>query len=397
LGSAARFLQRLGAVCVLGAAIACAPAAQSRPAVAPATAVVAGGTAAAPGAVPSLAPLAQQAEVKIRTSFAPTLQFAPAYVAQDVYWPQLGIKGTTIPGNGSAAVVQAVGAGSDQMGMTSYDAVMNSVRESVPVQVLAIVQQRDPTGVIYTERSGVRDWKDLEGKTIGAFPFGMTGPTTRAAMGKKGLDLERMRFVTVNPGQEMGLLVNGQLDILLGTTHAQDIWLRCKGVQAGHLANWDAGQDTYGGTIIANTNWMKQVGDEVVTRALLGLIQGALLMKQDPASAFEIMSRLQPNAQTDRVQELAGVHPAGYVQWSYEGDPSLEQRGWGWIDPQRVERSRDAWLQSGVLQGSVELSNTYTTRFLEHPAVQAVSKQWASTPWGEVPADVRQTCGLDAG
>jgi NitT/TauT family transport system substrate-binding protein len=376
-----------------------APAVAPAPAASPAAQLAASplpfaSPSPAAAAQPAMAPLAQPVEFKFRTPFAPSSIFAPFYVAQALYWPPLGLKGEVLPGTGSAAVVKTVGAGSEQLGYAQLSSVVAGMQEGVPITILAVIQRRDPSGVIYLEKSGVKDWKDLEGKTVGDFPFGTAGPMIKAALKLKGVDLDKVRFVTVTPGGEMALLTSGQLELQVGFARAQDLWLRCQGVKAGSLAVWDGGLQVYGQVIIANTDWIKQVGDDVVARALLGAMQGTVLLKTDPQRAMETMATLQPNAQTDLTQELASLHPEGYTSWSMEGGDVVTQQGFGWIDRAEMERSVAGLVQAGLLESGGDVSRYYTTRYLEHPAVRAAALDWTRAPYAPTPADIRQNCGL---
>jgi NitT/TauT family transport system substrate-binding protein len=376
-----------------------APAPTPSPAAAAALAVAPASPVASPSpspaaAQPGLPPLAQAAELKLRTPFAPSSIFAPFYAAQALHWPALGIKGEVLPGQGSAAVVKTVGAGSEQMGYAQLSSVVAGIQEGVPITILAVIQRRDPSAVIVLEKGGVKDWKDLEGKTVGDFPAGTAGPMVRAALKLKGVDLDKIRFVTVSPGGEMALLASGQIEQQAGFARAQDLWLACQGIKARSLAVWDAGLQVYGQVIIANNDWLRQAGDEVVTRALLGAIQGATTLKTDPRGALETMAKLQPNAQTNLTQELASLHPDGYTSWSMGGGPVVDQQGLGWIDRAELERSLAGLVQAGLLKESGDPARYYTTKYLEHPAVRAAALAWSRAAYAPLPADVRQQCGL---
>jgi hypothetical protein len=192
----------------------------------------------------------------------------------------------------------------------------------------------------------------------------------------------------------MALLASGQIEQQVGFARAQDLWLACQGVKARSLAVWDAGLQVYGQVIIANNDWLRQAGDEVVTRALLGAIQGATTLKTDPRGALETMAKLQPNAQTNLTQELASLHPEGYTSWSMGGGPVVDQQGLGWIDRAELERSLGGLVQAGLLKEPGDPARYYTTKYLEQPAVRAAALEWARVAYAPLPADVRQQCGL---
>jgi NitT/TauT family transport system substrate-binding protein len=347
-----------------------------------------------PGAAATLAPLAQPVEFKFRTQFIPASSYAPYYAAQTLYWPPLGIRAEVLPGVGAAAAVKSVGAGSEQMGIAHFGSVVAGIQEGIPITILAVIARRDPSGLIYLEKSGVKSWKDVEGKTVGQFAAGITGPMIKAGLKSQGVDPERVTFVTVQPGGEVALMASGQLELMANLAGATDGRLRCRGVPAGSLPVYDIGLQVHGEVIFAHNDWLKSVDDEVVARVLLGAFQGFILHKTEPQKAFAEMARLQPNAQIDQVQELMTLHPTGYVNRMLEGGEVVKQYGLGWIDRAEVEKSLTGLVQAELLGRAGDPSQYYTTKYLEHPAVRSAALEWARLPYAPTPPDVRQQCGL---
>ena len=77
--------------------------------------------------------LAQSQSFRFRTPFVPTLGYAEFYVTQELYWPKLNLDGTVLPGKGSAAAVQTVAAGSEQMGYSAMASVAGGVQQGLPL------------------------------------------------------------------------------------------------------------------------------------------------------------------------------------------------------------------------------------------------------------------------
>ncbi|MDP2727889.1 MAG: ABC transporter substrate-binding protein, partial [Dehalococcoidia bacterium] len=103
-----------------------------------------GGTAAF-----AASPSAQPTSFKFRTPFAPAMAYGQFYAAQALYWPKLNLDGTVLPGKGSAAATQTVGAGSEQMGYSDTVSLMNAIQQGMPIKTIAVIGRRDPTGIVF--------------------------------------------------------------------------------------------------------------------------------------------------------------------------------------------------------------------------------------------------------
>src|SRR3989338_2615786 len=177
-------------------------------------------------------PSAQPIPFKLRTPFAPTLQFAQFYVAQELYWPKLNLAGTTLAGKGPGATVQSVAAGSEQVGSSTVVEVMNGIQKGMPIKIIAVIQRRDPGGIIFMKDSGIRELKDLVGKRVGQIPTAFYSSFLRTALRQNGFDEQGVRLVNVPPGGEVSLLLERKIDALVAIAGGQDLRLRCKGFEA---------------------------------------------------------------------------------------------------------------------------------------------------------------------
>jgi hypothetical protein len=366
-----------------------APAAQASPA------AKAAAPAAKAEAKPELAPLAQRVSFKFRTPFVPSINYAPFYVAQELFWPKLGLDGEALPGTGSAQAVKTVAAGSEQLGYSTTESVLAAINEGAPITMLALFERLDVSGAIYFEDSGIKSAEDLVGKTIGAFPSGSNGPMLKAALTQKGIDIDQIRWVTVSPGAGPTLLLERKIEVLNSNAGFQDTRLRCDGHKLTSFGVADLGLKVYGKVIFANSNWMKQVGDDAVLRVVLGAIQGSTVAKSDVPTATAIVNKLQPNAVVDPDLETVVLSPTGGVRLALEADsPTVKQHGFGWIDAQELTQSADNLVKAGLLEKKPDLNTVYTDRFLENPAVKAAAAQWVSTPFQTMSAELKQRCDL---
>jgi NitT/TauT family transport system substrate-binding protein len=399
-------------------AVACAPpaptptAAPAKPTAAPAptTAPAKPAEAPAPTAAavkpaekavekPAQAPGGQPTSLSFRNSFLPAMGYAQFWLAAKEYWPQLGLNVAVKPGQGDAQTVQAVASGADQVGFAGAFITMKSIQEGLPITMIMMVSRRDPTGLIFMQDSGIRTWKDLAGKRIGSFPAAAQQRQAMLTIAKKeGVTEDQMQLVNVDPPASVSQLLQKSIDGFTGFAWAQDVWMRCAG-QAGatSLRFADYGFEVSGQAVIANTNWLRTAPEDVVTRFLLGVAQASTSMKQNPEHAFSVMKETNPEAVLDRAQQLAGMaKQGGYVRWQWDPDSRpFKEKGFGWIDSTEISQSQDRLVEAGLLTQKAEVEKYFTTKYLEDPAVKKAAMDFHTVPWGDIPADVKQQCGVE--
>jgi NitT/TauT family transport system substrate-binding protein len=322
------------------------------------------------------------------------MAYATFYVAQDQFWPGLNLNGEVLPGN-PPLPAQTVSAGSEQIGFGGLATVLPAISQGAPITIIAVVERRDPTGLTFVKDSGIRTLKDIEGKTVGAFPGSQNPALIRVAMKRSGIDESKVRFVNVTAGGEVAMLRLKTIDAQAGYAGSQNVRLQCDGTEAGAIAVSDFGVDLYGQAIIANTNWMRDVGDEVVSRALLGIVKAATLTKSDPSQAVAILSKLNPQQPIDRISELATISSIGFVRFSWDNNSEiLKQKGFGWVDADELDKTQNLLVEAGIIQAKADPAKAYTTHFLEDPRVKAAALEWSNTPWAQMPADVQEKCNV---
>jgi len=347
-----------------------------------------GGTAAF-----AASPSAQPTSFKFRTPFAPSMGYSQFYVAQELYWPKLNLEGIVLPGKGSAVALQSVASGSEQMGYSALVSLMNGIQQGMPVKIIAVIQRRDPTALIFMKDSGIRELKDLVGKRVGNYSGGSTGPLFRAALQQNGIDEQKVRMVNIPPGGEVQLLLEKKIDAVVAFFGGEDMRLRCMGYEATSIPLATFGLNFYGQAVFVNTKWADQAGDDVVARALFGIIQGSITVKQDMEQAIKIVHKLNPGIQYDRSYLWAQQQTLARWSWNVESTV-LNKQGFGWVDEAEMAKTQKVLVESGLLQKEIEVGDYYTNKYLKDPRVNQAAMEMVRSPWPEAPDDVKKKCGL---
>src|ERR1700740_3099901 len=132
-------------------------------------------------------------KVSVRMDWVVSAYHAPFYAGvKNGFFKEQGLDVTVQPGNGSANVAQAIGHGNGEFASVDGGTMMQLVAKGLPLQAVMGWFQRNPNAVIYSERSGIKKPKDLEGKTL-ALTNGDAPSALLPAFAKAtGLDLSKV-------------------------------------------------------------------------------------------------------------------------------------------------------------------------------------------------------------
>ncbi|MCB1122924.1 MAG: ABC transporter substrate-binding protein, partial [Verrucomicrobiae bacterium] len=86
------------------------------------------------------------------------------------YYREAGLDVEIIPGGPNALPVQKAAQGVVQFAMGRSDEVIIAASRKVPLVILGALMQHDPQAILFHKESGIKDFKDLDGKTIMATP-----------------------------------------------------------------------------------------------------------------------------------------------------------------------------------------------------------------------------------
>jgi NitT/TauT family transport system substrate-binding protein len=182
--------------------------------------VVSGCTSTTPAPQESDAPFE---DVTIKVGIVPTPDAAVLVVGQDQgYFSDLGITLELVPGQGGAAIVPLVVSGEYQMGFSNVLSVLQAREEGLPLKVIAPsgaswgTEDKGINDIVALPGNGIEDAGDLEGKKVGVNTLGaMLELLARNAVETAGGDDEQVTFVELPPGDQLGALLNGDIDAMI--------------------------------------------------------------------------------------------------------------------------------------------------------------------------------------
>ena len=226
--------------------------------------------AAAASAAPALA----QQKVDFILNWVPGGDHAPYYYAKKMGWyKDAGIDLNLEPGKGSAAAVQRVGAGSDQLGLADMPAALTLRGKGADTVGVFNVYANSPQGLYWLKSSGIKSIKDLAGKKIGN-PAGDGARIIWPALAKaNGMDANSITWVNIDANSKLAALKAHSIDATTSFYNLHTVFKRELGDDMGFVAWKDAGLNTYGNTVIVNGDYLKK--NKAVVAAFVKVTQKA--------------------------------------------------------------------------------------------------------------------------
>ncbi len=274
------------------------------------------------------------------------------------FYREAGLDVEIVRGSGSADAIRAVGAGRAPLGFADAGTlVVSRTSHGLPVRVVAMVYNRAPHCIFCLEEAAVRVPRDLEGKKIATPPGSASTTMFPAFVRATGINAEKITRVAVDTSALPAVLASHQVDCVSLFYVAQPLLeRRLAPKKITRLLYADAGLEFYSNGIIVNDGFLQEQPD-VVRRFVAATVRGMEAAFADPAEAGRIMHKTHPQiepalgqAETEIVRDLAVT-------------PLTRAHGLGYIDPKKMEQTRDVVVEAFSLLRRVPLEELYAPGF----------------------------------
>jgi len=298
-------------------------------------------------------------KVTFSTDFGFNGRHAYYFVALEKgFYRDAGLEVEIVRGTGSADVIRTVAAGRAQLGFADTGTlVIARTSQNLAAKVVAIVYNRPPHAIYCHEDAGVRGPKDLEGKTI-ADTAGSANPLIFPALARAAaVDKDKVKWIVADSASLPAMLVSRQVDCVAQFSVGQPLLeRRAAPKKLTRILYAEAGLDFYGSGIMASDSVLKEQPD-LVRRFVAATVRGMEAAFADPAEAGRILNTVHPQvepaigqAETELVRELAVT-------------PLTRARGLGYVDPKRMELTRDVVAEAFNLPRRLPVEDLYAPGF----------------------------------
>lgn len=279
---------------------------------------------------------------------------ASFYLAEDRgYYAREGLKVTWQMGSPELNPIKTVVSGTDEFGVIGGpDALVVARSKGLPVKAVAVIHRQSNFPCLLTPKSsGITKAEQLDKKKVGFFYGHISTDVLRALFKKVGV-----RPVEVDVGFNYSQFIAGQLDAQWAFTVTAGLDLPAKGVEVNVISPSSYGIVTHGYTIFS-TDTFAEKESGVVTAFLRASLAGVRDAVASPDAATDALRRRDPSL--DRTLSLSRQRKYNEVTSASEKYPL------GHMDPQMFQETYDRLADLGVLAKSFDVSDVYTTRFLE--------------------------------
>lgn len=304
-------------------------------------------------------PAAQElVEIDYATSFGLFGRDAYAFVAQEMgFFEEAGFDVSIVPGNGSLDNAKLIASGQLDFAPVDFSAlVVARANENIPLKTVSFVHRETLSAIFAKESSGIREPKDLEGKTIGD----VSGSTIKIMFPlyaeKVGVDASAVEFRPANAPALPSLLASDAVDAVGQFVVGEPLFAKATRGDVVVLPYADVLEDLPGIGIVTTDERIGSDPDEIA-RFVAALNRGLEFAVNNPQEAAEIMKRFQPEVDVEiAAQELElmrdFVLPEG-------GEPL------GFLASDRVDGAIEIVQQAFDLEQEVAVDDVWVPRFVE--------------------------------
>ncbi|MCZ4313910.1 ABC transporter substrate-binding protein [Comamonadaceae bacterium G21597-S1] len=219
----------------------------------------------------------------------------PYYYGKDMgFFKQEGIDLTINEGRGSGNTVQVVAAGSDTFGMADSSSLITTASKGAEVKSVMSLLNSTGFSVVSLASTGIKTPKDLEGKSFAVSPGDPLGQLFRALAAHNKLDMNKIRFVQVDPAAKVVSVLEKKVDALLGGADDQYFLIKYKGQEPAALRYADHGANIVGMTILTTTSTIKNKPD-LVRRFVKASVRSWEEAKKNPQAAVDAAMKVKPD------------------------------------------------------------------------------------------------------
>jgi NitT/TauT family transport system substrate-binding protein len=232
---------------------------------------------------------AKPRDVTLRLDWIVWPEHAGYFVAKDKGWYEdEGLNVELREGHGSGESVQLVAAGKDTFGTGNPGALIEAAAKGAPVTMVADPFQNSGYSAAYLPSSGIKEPKDLVGKTF-AGVAGSPGFTLFPAfLESQGIDPDSVKKVTVQAGSEMTGLTSGRFDAVEWNSFAAPLSKAAGADEAEVFAYGDYGIINLGWGIFVHNDTLKDDPD-MVKSFVTASLKGWEYALENPDEAAKIM------------------------------------------------------------------------------------------------------------
>jgi NitT/TauT family transport system substrate-binding protein len=205
-------------------------------------------------------------------------------------------------GRGSGPTVQAVAAGSAAFGYVDTGVVIRAAMRGAPVQMVGVLVQTSPMGLMGFADKNIKQPADLKGKTLAMTPGGAVDQMFAAFAKATGLKEGDYKVVSGDATTKRNAVINGQADLTTGHINDQNLFIAdATGKPVGVIRYADHGVNPLNNGIVVRKELLASNAD-LVKRFMRASTAAVEQSKANPQEAVDAL--LKTNAKAGKPELL---------------------------------------------------------------------------------------------
>ena len=299
-------------------------------------------------------------KVTVRMDWLFVAYHSPYFVAKEKgYYAAKNLDVEIKSGLGSKKTSMAVISGDSDFGLIDANVMTRYVSDGADIKMVSGVFQKTPQSIVFLTDSGIKEPKDLEGKTIGIDPGGTGSMLLPFFIKLNNLDPSKIKQVNMAAGALSPALLAKKVDAVVHFGYYQIAIYKQKGFAASHFSYGD-----YGVALIANglvtRNKLLKEQPQMVKDFLAATIAGYQFAIKNPREAIEIMKKYQPDEVTsvDLFAEL--LIQSLNLSWT----PLTKNKPFGQMAEKDWSDTVNLMVELGMLKKKIETDRLFTNSYL---------------------------------
>ncbi len=299
----------------------------------------------------SSAPVSGLTPVRLQLDWYPQPEHGGFYAALlKGYYKSEGLDVTLLPLPQYGSVAQLIATGKAEVGLGSSDQILEWDSNGLPLVAVAATMQHDPQAIMVHKDSPIRDFKDMEGRTIAA----QTGATWLKYVLLR-YNLHQVRQIPSTLSIANFLADPGYVQQVFVTS--EPFYAQRAGVQVRTLLISSSGYDPY--RVQFTTREFAAQHADVVTKFVQASIRGWEDYLRDPAATNAYLLKLNPALDPAQEAYTAQALRGG----AFITDANAAQPQTGTMNSARWQSEYEQLKSLGVLKGSLDPSTAYSLAF----------------------------------
>lgn len=293
-------------------------------------------------------------KVSLRLPWILNVQAAAYIMAKEKgFYEAEGLDVEIRPGGPQINPNQLVATGQDTFGANDYPNLIVGSSQGMPLMVVAACWQSHPGGVYALKGSGIKEPKDLIGKTL-AYDEGGPWILVRAMLKKAGVPLDQIRTIPVS-GNEV--LMNKSVDARTGFVINGPIAIELAGMETMAFAAADYGVPAAAEVIFTSQQFAKS-NPQTVRRFVAATIKGYEYAYANRQETLDVIIR--GNGQLNREQQRLQLDRQAPLIFTERA----KKEGLCSFSGDDLKQVADILQQFGAMRGTVNVDAMYSKEFL---------------------------------